>query len=221
MAPTTTKSTTEVAPAQKPDVIRDLIVTGFTPPEIGPKIAKKLDAIKAASIQRAVEIDLAVVALDGRKLESVQRDWPEVDLAAILSDPKVAARVDAYGEQPVVENHARGLQERRLAQKALTILESAIDSDATLGQAQAMLEMLGKGREIKEPAKPVRRLQFALGVANVETPFCRCSVSVHDHDPETAFLAVCEAMHVRTDEEVAEVLRCLRTPMSRTALAGW
>ena len=221
MTALTTNPTTAVAVAKKPDVIRDLILAGIALPEITPKLDKKLSGIKAANVQRAIEIALAVLGLEGHRLESVQRDWPGVDLAAMMADPDVAARVDAFAEHPAVENYARALQERRIAQKALSVLEGAIDADATLGQAQAMLELLGKGREIKEPPRPERRLQFSLGSAIIDDPFGRASVAVHSHDPEIAFLAVCEAMHVRNDVEVAEVLRCLRTPMSRTVLVGW
>jgi hypothetical protein len=217
----TTKQTTAAEPAKKTNVVRDLILQGIALPEITPKTAKKLASIKAASVQRAIEIALAILGLDGRKLESVQRDWPGIDLAAMMADVAVAARVDKYAEHSAVENYARALQERRVAQKALGILENAIDAEATLGQAQAMLELLGKGREIKEPPKPERKLQFSLGNAIIDDPFGRTSVAVHSHDPETAFLAVCEAMHVRNDAEVAEILRCLRSPMSRVSLGGW
>jgi hypothetical protein len=218
--PISTKSTTEVAPGKR-DLVRDLILKRINLPEIPTKLAKQLDGIKTASEQRAIAIDLAILGLDGRRIESIERDWPGVDLAARLADPTVAAAVDAIGEAPQVQNYAGALQKRRVAQKALGILETAIDADATLVQAQGILELLSKGREIKEPTKPERRLQFSLGQASIETPFGKTTINVLEGEAGETFLSVCRAMYVRSDGEIAAVLDCLRAPMSRVTLGGW
>jgi hypothetical protein len=208
-------------PAKKDDPIRGILFGKFTPPEPSPEIERALAEIKAASVRRAVEIDLAIVGLDGRKIESVQRDWPGVDLASTLEDEETVARVDEWAENPVIENYARALQERRMAQKALAILDASIEAEGKATQASELLELLLKGRQVRDPENPMRRMQYLLGQAEIETPFGRRTVPVHGRDPGEAFVDVCRAMRVRDDGEIAAVLDCLRNPMSRVTLAGW
>lgn len=209
------------AEKKKSDPIRDLMLKGITLPEIAPEVRQQLEGVKADSNRRVIEIELATVALGGRKIESLQRDYPGVDLTAMLEAPDVSARVDAWSENPVVENYARDLQERRLIQKAMSALDACTDNGVTLGQAQELIAVLTKGRQVRDPEKPVRRLHFVMGQANIETPFGRCCLDVHGRHPAEAFIDVCRAMNVRNDAEIAAVLDCLRTPMSRIALAGW
>jgi len=216
-----TNPTTAVAAAKKPDVIRDLILGKFEPPAPSPEINLALEDIKASNVQRAIEISLAIVALDGRKLESVQRDWPGVDVTAVLEDPETAARVDAWTENTVIENYSRALQERRMEQKARSILDASIDEGGTATQARELLELLLKGRQVRDPEKPVRRLHFVMGQADIETPFFKTTIDVIGHDPGEVLIDVCRAMHVRDDHEIAAVLECLRAPGGRITLAGW
>lgn len=209
------------APTKKPDPLRDLVLGKFEPPAPSPEIDKAQEQVKAASVQRAIEIDLAILGLDGRKIESVQRDWPGVDLASMLEDPEIVARVDAWAENPVIENFALALQERRMAAKARSVLETSLEETGTPGQARELLDLLTKGRQVRDPEKPVRRLRYVFGQSLVETPFSKTTIDVLGRDPAAAFIDVCRAMHVRDDAEIAAVLGCLREPMSRITLGGW
>lgn len=202
------------------DILRDLMQP-FQPPVISDGIAAALEQIKAASKQRAMEIALAIVSLDGQKPESFARDYPGVDIATVLSDQDTVARVETWAENPVVENYACGLQTRRMATKAMSILETSLDDNGTAVQARELLELLTKGRQVREPEKPVRHLHFVIGQANIETPFGKYCVDVHGRDTRQALVDVCAAMHTRDDGEIDRVIDCLQNPMSRITLAGW
>jgi hypothetical protein len=202
------------------DILRELMQP-FQPPVVSEGIAAALEQIKVANQQRAIEIALAVVSLDGQKPESFSRDWPGVDIGVVLSDPATVARVDTWAENTVVENYARALQSRRMATKALSILETTIDENGTGTQARELLDLLAKGRQVRDPEKPVRSLHFVFGQANIETPFGGGCVDVLGRDPGQALVDVCAAIHVRDDSEIDAITSCLQNPMSRVSLRGW
>jgi hypothetical protein len=177
--------------------------------------------IKRRSCQRAIEIDLALVGAEVTTPEAFAEEWPEADPEKLLADHGVVRRVNAWSEHPVIQKYVEQVKERRIMAKALDILEANVNStNVTPGQAREIVDLLTKNREKKGYPKPSRDVHNAFSTVFITDLFDRVRVTVCNNPAET-LLKVCEAAHVRDDDEIEAIRQVLSVRSKRRTLAGW